>query len=608
MLLITKPKLESRDLRCFEDHSYSLKSITHILLILLLLVSGLATEQAVAQKKKKKGKDEKQGITKYERANAEYLFIEAQKFFLIDDYERALTFLDQSLEIDAANHAAFFKKAEIYLVTQRYSQGLTAIDKALQLEKDNRYYYILAAQLHKADNNLEAAAAQYELMVQNTTNYKEFLLDMVDTYVALEDYDKALSTLTLTEKEFGTPDKFALQKKELLLQANRTDEALQYLETLLTRTPGNLELTEEYITLLVSKGNTEKATAYLENTSTSVQNIRPLLASLYLKTGTSEKAARLLNELLEENTLTTSTQLRLMRDILSAPDEATVPIAQKHLAGMQTRLPGNAEVLSLQSELLTKLSSTGSADTNSLSSETIDVLLRLKESDPGNLANWKKILSYQYQREDWAALLENSEESLIYFPNQAVLYFYFASATLYSHDTAEATALLKQAMRLGGRNDSLKNLILGKQSEIAFAEGQSQEGQSLFSQATASGNHPELVNNHSFRLALQKIDLEEALRLATSLVENHPDQLRYIRTKAFVLFQNADYAGAKQLLEEAMQRLEGQINGQARELYGDVLIKLDLVDEAVEQWQKAKTLGNTSEKLSQKIANKEYFE
>lgn len=594
-------------MRCLENHSYSLKYITQILLIILLAISGPATEQALAQKKKK-DKAEKKEITKYERANAEYLFIEAQKFFLLEDYERSLTFLNQSLEIDEANHAAYFKKAEIYLITQRHTQGLTAIDKALTLKKDNRYYYILAAQLHKATDDLQGAANQYELMVENTSKYKDFLLDMVDNYVALEDYDKALNTLTLTEKEFGTPAKFALQKKELLLQANRPDEAIQYLETILTQNPKNLELTEEYITLLASGGNVQKATTYLETTSAGIPETKPLLASLYLKTGMNEKARDLISSLLGSDDLLLPEQLRLMRDILATPDEVTLPLAQNHLAQMQTKLPGNREVLNLQSQLLTTLSSTGSSDTNNLESETIEVLLKLKDSDPGNLKNWKKILSYQYDREDWKSLLENSEESLAYFPNQAILYFYFASATLYSRDTEEAADLLKHALRLGGRNDSLKSLILGKQSELALIEGQTMEGQSLFSQAASLGNHPELVNNYSFQLALQKINPDEALRLATMLVDNYSGQLKYIRTKAFILFQSADYAGARQLLEEGMQKLEGQINGQARELYGDVLIKLDLVDEAVEQWQKAKTLGNTSEKLSQKIANKEYFE
>lgn len=595
-------------MRCVENHSYSLKSISHILLIIFLSVSGLAGEQAFAQKKKKKGKDEKKEITKYDRANAEYLFIEAQKFFLLEDFERSLTFLNQSLEIDEANHAAHFKIAEIYLITERYTQGLTAIDKALKLKKDNRYYYILAAQLHKATDDLQGAANQYELMVENTANYKEFLLDMVDNYVALEDYDKALSTLTLTEKEFGTPAKFAMQKKELLLQANRPDEAIQYLETLLAQNPKNLELTEEYITLLATRGNTQKATTYLETASANIAGTKPLLASLYLQTGMNEKAETLITSLLSSNTLPVNEQLRLMRNIIAAPDETTLSLAQNHLAKMLTDRPGNTEVLNLQSQLLSTLASTNSSGANTLESETIEVLLKLKESDPANLKNWKKILSYQYEREDWQSLLKNSEESLIYFPNQGILYFYFASAALYTNDREEATDLLNQAMRLGGRKDSLKSLILGKQSEVAFTEGQTAEAQSLFSQATALGNHPELVNNYSFQLALQKINLDEALRLATGLIDNHSDQLKYIRTKAFVMFQSADYAGAKQLLEEGMQKLEGQINGQARELYGDVLIKLDLVDEAVEQWQKAKTLGNTSEKLSQKIANKEYFE
>lgn len=595
-------------MRCVENHSYSLKSITQILLIIVLSVSGIGGEQAFAQKKKKKEKDENKEITKYERANAEYLFIEAQKFFLLEDYERSLTFLNQSLEIDEANHAAHFKIAEIYLITERYPQGLTAIEKAISLKKDNRYYYILSAQLHKATDDRQGAARQYELMVQNTTNYKEFLLDMVDNYVALEDYDKALNTLTLTEKEFGTPAKFALQKKELLLQANRPAEAIQYMETLLSQNPENLELTEEYVTLLAANGNPEKATTYLESLSAEFPTTTPLLASFYLKTGMNEKAGTLIEKLLASNTLPVKEQLVLIQNIIGTPNEVTLPLAQRHLDQMQNQLPGNTKVLNLQSQLFSLLSSTNSGESGNLESETIEVLLKLKESDPTNLKNWKKILSYQYQQEDWGSLIGNSEEALVYFPNQGILYFYFASATLYSSGTEEVSDLLKQAMRLGGRKDSLKSLILGKQSEVAFMEGQSQEGQSLFSQAVALGNHPELVNNYSFQLALQKINLDEALRLATSLVDNYSGRLKYIRTQAFALFQSADYAGAKRLLEEGMQKLEGQINGQARELYGDILIKLDLVDEAVEQWQKAKTLGNTSEKLSQKIANKEYFE
>jgi tetratricopeptide (TPR) repeat protein len=583
-----------------------LKSLTHILLVIVLVFSAISPQEVYAQKKKK-DKDEKQEISKYERANAEYLFIEAQKYFLLEDYERSITFLNKSLEIDPGNHAAYFKTAEIHLITERYTQGLEAIAKATALEKENRYYYILAAQLHKAANNLEGAARQYELMVANTSNYKEFLLDMVDIYVALEDYDKALSTLSLTEKAYGTPGKFALQKKELLLTAGKTGEAISYLEQLLKEDPQNLELTEEYITLLSSSGNTPKAVSYLETSSSEIPGNRPMLAILYLKTGQREQAMPLIDQLMTSGTLSVASQLRLMESLIEMVDADNVEATQRYMAQLQSRFPGNTDVLTLQGRLLNTVSQKNLSSA-STESQTIEVLAQLKESDPSNLQTWKKLLSYQYRQEDWKSLLENSEESLDYFPNQGILYYYFASALLYTGDADEATDLLNQALRLSSRNDSLKARIYGKQSEIAFENNQAEQAESLYTKAVDLVNHPEIVNNYSFRLALHKIDLEKALQLSTELVNSHAEQLKYIRTRAFVLFQSANYAGARQLLEESFPKLEGQINGQARELYGDILIKLDLIDEAVAQWQKAKTLGNTSEKLSQKIANKEYFE
>lgn len=594
-------------MRCLVNHNYSLKSLTHILLIVTLSISGMAEVQVHAQKKKRKGKEEKTEITKYERANAEYLFIEAQKFFLLEDYQRSLTFLDQSLEIDTENHAAHFKIAEIHLITEKYTEGLSAINKALTLKKDNRYYYILAAQLYKATDDLAAAARQYELMVANTTDYKEFLLDMVDTYIALEDFDKAISTLNLTEKEFRTPDKFALQKKDLLLQAGKTEEATSYLASLLQKKPDDIRLTEEYVALLDRQQKTNIAISYLEAQALKTEAMKPLLASFYLRNSISDKATTLLNELFSSKSLSVRNQLRLVQEILAAPEKNNLPLAQRQLQQMQTSLPGNTEVLNLQSKLLALGLSSDPSAAYSTNTQTMEVLIKLVENDPATLTHWRKLLTYQYNTENWSGLLGYSEQSLDYFPNQGLFYFYYGSATLYTNDTEEATDLLKQALRLSSSSDTLKARIYSKQSEIAFVNQQIDQAKSLFSQASSLVNHSEIINNHSFRLALHKVDVDEALQRSQSLVDDNPTQLKYIRTQAFVHFQSANYAKAKQLLEEGFQKLEGQINGQARELYGDILIKLDLVDEAIEQWQKAKILGNTSKKLSQKIANKEYF-
>ena len=107
-----------------------------------------------------------------------------------------------------------------------------AIKQAQQLEPTNRFYYLLAAQLYRLENNLQAASEEYEAMIRNTTNYRDYLLDLADLYVALENYDKAIATLNLTEDKFNTPNKFATQKKELLLQAGKEKEAINLFRNL----------------------------------------------------------------------------------------------------------------------------------------------------------------------------------------------------------------------------------------------------------------------------------------------------------------------------------------------------------------------------------------
>jgi len=52
----------------------------------------------------------------------------------------------------------------------------------------------------------------------------------------------------------------------------------------------------------------------------------------------------------------------------------------------------------------------------------------------------------------------------------------------------------------------------------------------------------------------------------------------------------------------------GSNNGTIIEHYGDVLYKLGDKEQALEQWKKAKELGDTSEFIDKKIADKKLYE
>ena len=238
---------------------------------------------------------------------------------------------------------------------------------------------------------------------------------------------------------------------------------------------------------------------------------------------------------------------------------------------------------------------------------SLELLIKLKESDPANYQNWKKLLDFQFENRDWQGLAEEAMASLDYFPNQGLFYFYSGSGSLYINELDDAEDLLSQSLRLGASNDSLKARTLGKLAELSFAQGDNAQAQQQFEEALAIIRLPEIINNYSFELALRQIDMDKAMELATEASNMQPDQLRHLSTQAFVHFQAGTYDQAKTLLEAGMSRLPQQVDGPTLELYGDVLMKLNLVEQAIAEWQKAKSLGKTSEKLDQKIANKEYF-
>lgn len=536
---------------------------------------------------------EKKGISKYDRANAEYLLIDAQKFFLLEDYERALAFLEQSLEVDPHNHAAYFKQAETYLAIEKYDLGLEAIGKAQSLLADNKYYYLLGARLCKEKKDLEGAVKQYELMRTHTLNHKEFLADLADLYVALKNHEKALKTLEDAEKAFGTPGKFMFQKKDLLVQSGRTAEALEYLKSLLDKNQKNPKLLTEYAALMTKAGKESELIRYLEGLPDA--QAASLLVKHYLRKGFFKKAQLRLTSLLQNNRLGLDEEIELATALaqiasvaqLKAPE--SLPFLKELTEHLLARAPKNAQVLEIQSRLLTLMDS-GKTAGEATDSEIYRVWLKLKESDPSNFQNWKHLLEYEYKHGRREALLKNARASLDYFPNQGIFYFYSGTASLYAGEWDEAADLLNQSLRLSFSNDSLKAETLGKLGELSFAMNQPEQAQQHFKKALATLRLPEIINNYSYQLALRQLQPEQALKLAEEARALAPNRLKYISTEAFVHFQQGRYQPARRLMEEGLSRLPQQVNASILKFYGDILMKLNLAELAVAQWQKAKAL------------------
>ena len=119
---------------------------------------------------------------------------------------------------------------------------------------------------------------------------------------------------------------------------------------------------------------------------------------------------------------------------------------------------------------------------------------------------------------------------------------------------------------------------------------QPEQAQQHFKKALATLRLPEIINNYGYQLALRQLQPEQALKLAKEARTSAPNQLKYISTEAFVHFQQGSYQRARRLMEEGLNRLPQQVNASILKFYGDILMKLNLAELAIAQWQKAKAL------------------
>ena len=95
--------------------------------------------------------------------------------------------------------------------------------------------------------------------------------------------------------------------------------------------------------------------------------------------------------------------------------------------------------------------------------------------------------------------------------------------------------------------------------------------------------------------------------MAASVVERHPTNATYLDTYAWVLYVMKDYKNARTYLEKAIES-NNKVSGTIVEHYGDVLYQLGEKEKAVEQWKKAKSMGENSQQIDKKIATGQLIE
>jgi tetratricopeptide (TPR) repeat protein len=252
-------------------------------------------------------------------------------------------------------------------------------------------------------------------------------------------------------------------------------------------------------------------------------------------------------------------------------------------------------------------------------------LLRANQTDPANaefkkaaqnyeqslLINPNHAATYLRLAELLLAPLKQSERAVSIlaegrrrYPDAPEFAYYLAIALRESKKAKEAVVMFEEALNeaQNAQSDFLKPRFYVEYGAAAEQASLYDKAAELFHKAIAMdpANAAEPYNYLGYMWAEQDSHLDEAEDAIKRALQLDPDNGAYLDSMAWVQYRQGKYDQALENLKRAIENLPRE-DAVVFEHLGDVYAKLNRVSQALESWQKAKTLDPSNKNLAAKI-------
>jgi len=544
----------------------------------------------------------------------EYLFVEAEKLYILKNYSQATEVLNKCLALYPDNDVIYYKLAQINNNSEQFSEAEKYITKALSLNGDNKYYYLLAVDIYTNLGNLEQVAYNYEQLIDKVPESESYLYNLAAVYIYLKDFPNALKTYDRAEAKFGLNEEISFQKQKIYLQQNKLAEAINESRRLIKKYPENPKYVLLLVEVLSSNNRLDEATQELEALLTKKPTFsagRLQLADIYWKQHKYDNFAQELKLAYNDSSLAINAKINtIMKYMAFLPNEHLQKLIPELADIIVTKHPDDINAYLIAGDVYsTFLEKQKIPEDEKIPAQTkaANAYANYVRLDPSNFNVWQNLLNLELQLNRQDSLAKHADQALELFPNQAWVYLVNAIVQLNKKDYEAAAALLEIGRKKATNNQGLLVLFY---SYLGDAYNELKEySKSDEAYEAALSQDPlnfTVLNNYSYYLSLRGEKLESAKKMCTTLIQNNPDNNTYLDTYAWVNYMLGNFMEAKRIFEKIIA--SGVDDGIYYDHYGDTLYKLGEEDKAVKMWIKARELDKSIENIDQKISQRKIIQ
>lgn len=571
--------------------------------IYILIISlFLAISPVFAQKKKKeKGKKDKNELSERDRISFENYFFDANKYYLLENYEKSLDNFKKAYNINPNSAVVNFKIADLYLQLDKPIEAQPYALKAIELNDTNKYYYLALADVYQKQNKLDDAAKVLQKLLKKIPNSSEYLESLIGIYLYQNKLDDALKALDKFENTYGFSEEISFQKQQIYLRQNKFTEVFAEAKKLADYFPDNL--------------NYEANLAQLYFSNNKIEEAEKVCSNILKKDPNHPQANLILSDIWKSKKQEEKSREHLKK-AFSNPD-MNIDGKMAILVGYIRMLP-NPEIYDITKQLALIVIETHPTDAKSYAvmgdiysigferEKARDAYKKAVAIDNSHFKIWQQLILLDSELNDNKSLIKNSEKALEIFPNQTIFWYFNGMAHYLEKNNENAAESLEQGAKLAKEDIQMSIQFYSILGDVYHSLKDYKKSDFAYEYVLKNDSlNDHVLNNYSYFLSLRNEKLDLAKYLSKKLITKYPNSSTYLDTHAWVLYKLQDYEGAKKYLEMAVTESS---SGTIIEHYGDVLYKTGDKENALKYWKQAKEKGGASELIDKKIAEKKLYE
>ncbi len=538
--------------------------------------------------------------TQEDSVKFEAILVEAEKQLILENYAEALENFYVALKMNDQSAAVNFKISEVLSKNKQGQRAIPYARKATELNPGNKYYWLFLARVYQSVGFFIDAVKTYRTLLSQYPSEESALYELAELYQNLGRIDEMFDIFDLIESQIGLKVELVRERQRILMQKGNINGVITEYQKLINVYPNETAYRIEFINFLLQNKRLDLAEREIkeyEETEQASSRMLLLKSELSWLKGERTEAFNLLSEAFETVTIDFETKFQILSNYLSLTNkqnevekltEISIELAQQY--------PDEYKVQAFAGDLLYQ---------SGQKEQALAFYLRAVDISPVNYSVWQNIISIEAELNDYENVIKHAEQALEYFPNQAGLYYFACTGYLIQKEYKKSVRICDQGRKYTIDPDLL-SVFYGQLGDAYNGLGEHEKSDDSYEKALQ--NKPandHVLNNYSYFLSLRKKDLNKALKMSSVLVRQHPDNPTYLDTHGWVLYISGNYKESRKYLEKASS-LED--DGTIIEHFGDVLFKLGDIKGALEQWERARNLGEASENIDKKIAERKLYE